>query len=236
LVILFFVPLLNLAFFLLLSVIPERRLESAPQTESTSWFAAYIPSDQLGSAAMAVAFTGLIGAAAIYLGTERLGTYGWGIFVAVPFCFGFVSVLIYTYHAPRTLSSCLGVSLMSVGMVGIALLALAIEGLVCIVMALPIAIPLAMFGGAVAYGAQRHRRISAQAPTMLLVVGMIPIGVMGSERIIPFEAPRTSVYTTIRINAPAQRVWKNLIAFSDIPVGPINNIPARRFVSDPRHD
>src|SRR5438552_2962972 len=81
---------------------------------------------------MAVLFTGFLGAAAVYAGVTAMGTYGWGIFVALPFCFGLFSVLIYGYHAPRTLQRCLAVSMTALGMVALALFAFAIEGSICI--------------------------------------------------------------------------------------------------------
>jgi len=216
LVILFFVPIGNLAFFLLLSLVPARGSGVRAGFGRPSAVGSFIPRDKLGSAAMAVALTGLVGALATYLGVQRLGTYGWGVFVALPFCFGLLSVLTYSYHEPRTLTSCLGVATISVGIVALALFAFAIEGLVCIIMALPIAMPLALLGGLVGFLAQRHQSFPREAPTAMLLVLLAPLGVMTSETISPSEAHRTSVRTTIRIDAPSERVWANLVSFPDV--------------------
>jgi hypothetical protein len=79
LVVLFFVPLMNLLFFVVLSLIPAR--DAKPMTEplQSSALASFIPRDRLGSSAMAVALTAVMGALATYLGVQRLGTYGWGV-------------------------------------------------------------------------------------------------------------------------------------------------------------
>ena len=120
------------------------------------------------------------------------------MFVALPFCVGLLSVLIYTYHQGRTLGSCLAVSMISLAMVSLALLSLAIEGVFCIIMALPIAAPLALLGGLVGFLAQRHPSISTEAPSMMILLMLVPPGVMSVETTSPLEAPRTSVRTSIR--------------------------------------
>ena len=216
LVLFFFIPIGNLAFFLVLSLIPARAGAGDIDVGHPSPVGSFIPRDKLGSSAMAVALIGSIGALITYVGVQRLGTYGWGVFVALPFCFGLLSVLIYSCHERRTLKSCLAVSMISVGIVGLALFAFAIEGLICIVMALPLAIPLALLGGTVGFFAQRHQAIPRQATSTMLLLVFLPLGMMTSETIIPSEPQRTSVRTTLRINAPAEQVWKNLIAFPDI--------------------
>ncbi|PYR95754.1 MAG: hypothetical protein DMG12_28060 [Acidobacteria bacterium] len=184
LVFLFFLPVLNLGFFALLSIIPPRDRVTSLHT-SRSAFASLIPREPLGSA-------------------------------AVPFCMGLSSVLVYGYHHPRNLSSCLFVSFLSVALAAVALLAFAVEGLICIAMAVPIATPLALFGGVVGFLAQRQGSISTEAPSMMLVLVIVPMSLMGFERISPLEAPRFSVSTSIRIEAPARRVWNNLVSFPDL--------------------
>src|SRR5712691_8907365 len=154
----------------------------------SSALASFIPRDILGSSAMAVALTAVLGALATYLGVQRLGTYGWGVFVALPFCVGLLSVLMYTYHQGQTLGSCLAVSMISLAMVSLALLSLAIEGVFCIIMALPIAAPLALLGGLVGFLAQRHPSISSEAPSMMILLMLAPLGVMSVETTSPLAA------------------------------------------------
>src|SRR6266700_844759 len=188
LVFLFFLPVLNLGFFALLSIIPPRDRVTTVHT-SRSAFASLIPKEPLGSAAVAVALNGAIGGLLIYIGVETLGVYGWGVFVALPFCMGLSSVLVYGYHHPRNLSSCLFVSFLSVALAAVAL---------------------------VGFLAQRQGSISTEAPSMMLVLVIVPMSLMGFERISPLEAPRFSVSTSIRIEAPARRVWNNLVSFPDL--------------------
>jgi len=128
--ILFFAPFLNLAFFALLYFVPNRSGEPATTAVESRFgaLASFIPSDPLGSVATGAILAGIAGSIAVYVGVQSLGVYGWGVFVALPFCMGMVSVLIHSYHRPQTLMSCVVVSVMSVLIVGIVLFAVAVEG------------------------------------------------------------------------------------------------------------
>jgi hypothetical protein len=44
---------------------------------------------------MAILLASVIGLAFLLLGTVVLQTYGWGLFVALPFCLGLFSVLLH---------------------------------------------------------------------------------------------------------------------------------------------
>jgi len=215
---LFFAPFLNLVFFAVLCFVPNRdashvTVDGGP---SDGVLSPMIPSDPLGSAAIGAILTGLIGSLAVYLGVQSIGVYGWGVFVALPFCMGMASVLIHTYHRPQTLTSCLLVSVVSVLVVGVVLFALAVEGLVCIIMAVPVATPLAMLGGIFGFLLQRGKHVVSQG-SMMCLLAVLPLMLTGVEKLKDLDRPLSIVETSIRIHAPAGKVWRNLVAFSDIP-------------------
>ena len=216
LVFLFFAPVVNVAFFLILSLIPESRPREERVGAETK-AGSLIPNSVLGSAAAAVTATGAIGAVLAYVGVQTIGMYGWGVFVALPFCLGLGSVMIHTYHQPRPLASCILVSVTAVALVAIALFAFAVEGLICILMAIPIATPLALLGGLIGFLIQRGKSISAEAPSMMLLAVFFPLSLMGFEKLSSPEASLHTVTTTVRIEAPAGKIWTNLISFPDLP-------------------
>lgn len=88
---LFFVPFVNLIFFPFLCCWPparssqEVREGSGEQTKSAKGFT---QSETLWSAVLAIGATTLIGIVGVILGTQFQGNYGWGLFVAMPFCLG----------------------------------------------------------------------------------------------------------------------------------------------------
>jgi hypothetical protein len=216
---LFFAPFLNLVFFAVLCLVPDREPAIVPAgvDRPDRAFSSVIPSDPLGSAAIGAILTGLIGSLAVYLGVQSIGVYGWGMFVALPFCMGMASVLIHTYHRPQTLASCLLVSVVSVLLVGIILFAVAVEGFVCIMMAVPVATPLAMLGGLFGFLLQRNKYVVSHG-SMMCVLAVLPLTLTGVEKMKRVDPPLTTVETSIRIHAPADKVWRNLVAFSDIPL------------------
>src|SRR5438045_7590852 len=104
------------------------------------------------------------------LSASELGNYGWGLFVGIPFFLGLNSTLICGFHQSRSLGKCLAVAALSTAIVGLALFALAVEGFICLAMALPLAVALALFGGMIGYVLQQRPSFS---PNTLRVVSVV---------------------------------------------------------------
>jgi hypothetical protein len=220
LVVLFFIPFLNLVFFLLLCLVPEKDLPSDKrETEhpNGSYLARIVPESALGSAAISLLFTVPVGLGMVLLGAQMLTNYGWGLFIAVPFTIGFAAALIDGIRQPRSLGSCISVACISITLLGVALLALAIEGMFCLLMAMPIALPLAALGGACGYVVQRRRWFPTDAPAFLAVLLIFVPGVQWIEHVAALPAPIYVVRSAIDIQAPPERVWKQVVAFTQIP-------------------
>src|SRR6202158_1191913 len=154
LVVLFFVPFINVLFFLMLCALPPQ--ERSVEAEGAPWpgprgLDGIIPASPLGSAVLSIFLTSVLGLVFLALGTLVIGAYGWGLFVALPFCLGMFSVLLYSYHSPRDWWACLNVALLPVGILGVALILVAMEGVICVLMAAPFALGLAGLGGMLGY-------------------------------------------------------------------------------------
>jgi hypothetical protein len=215
LVALFFVPVLNLFFFLILSFAPSRAQETpGAAARPRRWLDRVIPEGALGSAAVGVLLTLPIAVFFTMVGTQFFQNYGWGIFIGLPFGMGLISVLIHGYHRPRSFPSCILVALTAVTLAGGALFALAIEGVVCLVMAAPLAIPLALMGGMIGYVIQRRRL--EPSPVMAAMLLALP-GLMGLEHAAAPQPRLLQVTSSIVVNAPVERVWRNVVSFSELP-------------------
>jgi len=220
LVALFFVPYVNLFLFAALCLLPSR--EQPVHTESAPWpgprsLDGLIPETQLGSAILSIVLSSVIGLLFVLLGVQVAGAYGWGLFVALPFCLGLFSVLLYSYHAPRDFIDCTAVSLLPVVILGGVLLIVAIEGLICIMMAAPIAGALAFLGGLLGYLIQARYWWQRNAPPILSVVLLVVPAFFGMERAAGLQAETFRVQTAIEVNAPPEQVWQKVIAFAEIP-------------------
>ena len=221
LVAMFFLPVINLILFALLSILPSRLPEGFEALFNggrvRAFFDRAIPHSQLGSAAMAVLLTVALGAAATVLSTLGLSRYGWGLFVALPFCLGLGSVLLYGYHRPQSYGRCLLVSFTSVLLLGLVVIAVAIEGVICVAMAAPIALVLAAIGATIGYLIQRRPEVMHQAPSMMLVLVLSVPGLMEAERVSRPAPPLFAVRTAIEIDAPREKVWRRVVSFDELP-------------------
>ena len=216
LVMLFYVPFLNLIFFAILSVIPSR--QQVPEgSKLTSRIGRLIPESEFGSAVFGIVVTGLLAVLETVLSTNGLGQYGWGLFVGIPFFLGLNSTMIYGFHRPRSLGKCLLVATLSIALVGLALIAFAIEGIICLAMALPISIPIALFGGGIGYVLQKRlsfspSRLSVASVVCLLLPGMFLLEYSVGETPSLYEQK-----TSIVIKSDPQTVFKHVVSFSELP-------------------
>jgi hypothetical protein len=155
--------------------------------------------------------------AGVLLSVKFLGQYGWSLFVGLPFCLGLYSVLIYGYHAPRSLGGCMLVSLISTAFLGLSLVAVAFEGFICVAMAAPIMATLSFVGAVIGFAIQRRPWSAHGAPAaMLVLIASIP-ALMGAEYRSAPEPPLIAVRTSVEVDAPPERVWRNVVAFSELP-------------------
>ena len=216
LVALFFAPFVNLVFFLILCVIPDRDSSQPEHTRTSSWVRV-VPAGAFGSAAVSLLISVPLGLGLGMFGVRVMTNYGWGLFVAVPFTMGFVAALLYGLRAPRSLSSSIGVACLSVALLAGLLFGVAVEGLVCLIMAAPLALPLAAFGGFCAYKAQRSRWIQRDAPVILSVLILVAPGIQSAEHLAGRPSPVLVVRTSIDVQATPEEVWRQVIAFTQIP-------------------
>jgi len=194
---------------------PAQR-EAAPWPETRA-LDRWIPRSTLGAAAASIGVAIAIGSMFTVLGTQVLESYGWGLYVALPFCLGLFSVLVYSYHEPRTFGSCMGVSLAPIALLGGVLIVVAIEGLLCILMAAPFALALAALGGTLGYTIQAAYWLNKGTPAMMSIVLLFAPAVQGIEHLVKLQPETFVVRTAIEVNAPPEKVWNEVVAFAEIP-------------------
>ena len=216
LVALFFVPFVNLLLFLALCVAPTQGAadRSGPYSGPLERL---VPRGKWASAAAGLGLAAVLSVLLTLLGTVVLGTYGWGLFVGIPFLSGLLSALLYGYRGPRSVRSSVGVAVTSVWLASLLLIGLAIEGAICIVMAAPLAGAVAALGGLVGYGLQRHGpRPRAAGGVCSVAILALPL-LLGVETVSAREPAVTPVRTSVIVAAPPQVVWRHVVSFSELP-------------------
>ena len=147
-----------------------------------------------------------------------LGTYGWTVFTAIPFIASIAAAILYGWRKPRNVLQCIQVSVVSLLIMACVLLLIPFEGVICLLMAAPLAVGIGVVGGAVGYLIQSNLPRSESMPRLMSCFAIIlPLLIVG-EYITPTEVPEYKNVDTIEIAAPSAVVWKYLIDFP--PIGP----------------
>ena len=203
----FFFPLLNVVLFLVLVVLPHRPARTKDR------------SGDVEAAFFAILLTVGVAAVAIALATKVLEIYGIGLFVAVPFSAGYLSGFLVARREGSSAARPYIVALLALTLLGGFLTAVAWEGVVCLVMSLPLALVVVLLG---AYcGARSGRRLGhpPMATPVYSVVILLPL-VLLAESSAHLQAPLYRVESAIVVQASPEQVWRNVVAFSDITERP----------------
>lgn len=145
-------------------------------------------------------------------GVYGIEEYGIALFVVIPVFTGFCATILYGTKKGITLRESRKIAFLSLFLYFFCLLFFAIEGLICIIMALPFAMLLTWFGSLCGY--MVVEKIPNQGPTsLILIVGLFPVFGYIDQRT---EPELTKVVTAIEINASAATVWKNVIEFPEL--------------------
>ena len=218
LVVLFFVPVLNYLLMAVLAIVPTRtrQYEAArPGPGEPDVF-----SDADGGAAgtrWGMAAGVVAGVSLVVTGVVVFRTYGAAIFLGAPFVVGLLSAIVSNSVGRQTRRKTVLIGQAALAVIGAAILFLAVEGAICLIMALPIASPLAVIGSLLGYGLVERR----QPPTLTrftVLLLALPFGA-AIEAAMP-AVPTRVVMTAVEVNAPPAVVWRHVISFSEIQSAP----------------
>jgi uncharacterized membrane protein YhaH (DUF805 family) len=207
-VFLFFVPIANLTMFLWLSLAPEAPGASAKDSATGNVSKGTRPH----GAALGLLLAVVLGFGLVALSSRALMEYSWGLFLGVPFLTGFVASWFLNAETPHSRADTIKVVTLSTFLIGLALLGVGFEGLLCLLMAVPLALPFSIAGGLLARNILRVRSQGPSRPTLAACVMVLPL-FMVAEHAAKLEPPVLSVTTSITIDAPLSAVWKNVVAF-----------------------
>jgi hypothetical protein len=138
----------------------------------------------------------------------HFGAYGWTLFVVFPILLGGLASWVLQ---PATDGKAAGLGALTAMASACFLLILGLEGMMCLLMALPLVTPLGALGGWLAYRAGTLRQAaSGVAMLVLLLPGTLAWDVKAPPQV--FE-----VRTAITVAATPEQVWKHVVTFSELP-------------------
>ena len=202
---LFFVPVINFVLMAVLSLVPT--------SSRFTWPVAAPPptvDDRMKSAMLGVAASVGITLVTVGIGVYLRRSYSTGLFLGVPFTIGYISSYIYNHGHARPAGQSILLAMGSVTIAAGSLVIFALEGLICIAMAWPIALAVA-FPGAVLGRIMATRDVHASTGAGMALLVPLLVGV--EPRPAP---PSHEVLTVVDIAAPPEVVWNHVVTFPDL--------------------
>jgi uncharacterized protein YndB with AHSA1/START domain len=182
-------------------------------------------SDPLGAAVLAIVGTtlvaGLLGAALMWLSVGVFQSYGVTLFCLSPVICSFIAVILNQWKRPETAKRIWPVSSAVVGTLAVVtslvlLLASAGEGIICVLMALPFAIIMAVVGAALGQVVVDFSGPKRPLPVFAVVLLLYPAAQEYEVR-NPAPVEARHVVTQLTVEAPPAAVWAALMQPVDYP-------------------
>jgi uncharacterized membrane protein YhaH (DUF805 family) len=204
-------PVLQFPAILMLAVLPSRAAAAPPDASlpvipQRSWTAS------LQGLLAAIGLTLLT----IVVGALFFGSYGYSMFALSPVVIGVTTAYLANRHGDVGVGSTIRVMTAALAVGGLALVGAAFEGVVCIVMAAPLAWVMALIGALIGRAMALSRRARGTHP--MLSVAIIPL-LFASEQALP----RTSAFTdavSIEVAATPDAVWQAVLNMDTITEAP----------------
>ena len=201
------VPLVNLLVMVLLALAPTSRLARwSPRRESE-------PAGQNAkSAALAVGISLFAGAAMMIVSVYLFANYGAALFLGTPLMMGATAGFLFNRPTPRGYGASAGLGLASVALASVGLLLFALEGFICIAMALPLLVPLGALGGVLG----KAIADSTRHPPRDLMAALLALPMLAGGEALLSRSDTREVMTAVEIDAPPEIVWQNVVGFPEL--------------------
>lgn len=145
--------------------------------------------------------------------------YGWSLFLGLPVVVCFLSAFCTSFRREVSFSCAYWISVLSLLCLGCFILVFALDGAICLLMALPLAMLLGTIGAVLGLRLGRAWRGGLPSVLPLLLVLLFP-GLVAFDRATKPPEPLRSVSTSVVVRAPIQRVWQTVLAFPRISEPP----------------
>lgn len=139
--------------------------------------------------------------------------YGYALFVLTPFLVGVVSAVIEGYKREVGRRELIGTGFWAIGLCLVVLIAFSIEGFICVIMATPIIALLSWVGSIVGHVMIRRTQRNITLLILLLICSVPSLSFIEKN----YPPPLTTITSRIEIKASPETVWKNMVAFPQLP-------------------
>lgn len=167
----------------------------------------------------AVTAPAVIGLGWVALIVGVLKDYGWSLFLGLPLVVSFLASFCFSFRREVSFGQAAGVATGSLLALGAGIVIFAIDGLICLLMALPLAMLIAAVGTALGLAVTKRTRVQQGSTLPLLLVVVLP-GMATVEHATKPPPELRMVTTRVGIDAAPAKVWPAVIAFPPITKTP----------------
>jgi hypothetical protein len=157
----------------------------------------------------------LLGWTFTYLATNIYKNYAFGLFFWLPFVLGLTSTLILAYKKTVDRKVLRNNSYLTLLIYCLGLLTFAWEGIICLIMAMPIGILFCYFGFLVGHLLTKNN-LTTKTPTLIILFMISVPTLMAFEDNLNENDNLRFVKSSIEINATPEKVWENVIEFPQL--------------------
>lgn len=168
---------------------------------------------QARDALVGIFWAQVVGIPIFFLSVYWLSDYGLALFMAAPFLMGTTSVYVFNRAQSYGVMESMAVALGALAGGGVLLLMAALEGLICILMAAPLMVPVVLIGGLFGLLIVAGRPGRRVVPFLLLSL-VLPMAV-GVDR-VAWRAAERVVESAVIVDAAPEAVWENVVSFPDL--------------------
>jgi hypothetical protein len=215
---LFFLPMINLLFFVVLCALPSTdstkpiaKLDGASAANDT-WQEQATKTDFLA----AVLVGSLLGLGLVNVNIYAFRVYGAGLFVGLPFCIGLVTPMLVRRDCKVSFAQSLGGAALAVFLTALGTVLTAMDGFLCLIMAAPLWLVCALMGGFVAHSVQSRVPNQRWSAILIVVLMLLLPALMCAEATFEPQAPVYKAHTSVYVRAPVERVWASVVSFPDL--------------------
>ncbi|HEX7755902.1 MAG TPA: hypothetical protein VF421_11190 [Niabella sp.] len=165
-------------------------------------------------AVIAVGLTAVLCWAFSFLTINIFKEYAAGLFIWLPFVLGATSTLIYGYNRTIAVKKLFSIVVLTLLVFCLGLLTFAWEGIICLIMALPVGFFFTWLGHRAAYKFLKSK--ARNTPVTIFLLFLSVPALMAFDEFAKDKDEVRSVKTAIQINAAPEQVWKNVIAFPQL--------------------
>lgn len=211
----FFLPILNILYFLILTLLPTND-QSQNSNITENYLDRFIPKSLWGAAAISSVIISIMSLLLVWTSASFFQKYGFMVFIVLPIFHGFLVTMMFCHHDYRTIGDCLSVTIISMLITAVLMIVFAFEGVICILMAAPIACFMGVFGAVIAFLIQNKVPNKSQTLSLVFLSFTLFPNFIWAESLIDFKPPIHKVVSSVEIQSSKQLVWDELVAFSKI--------------------